>query len=165
MNDGSPTCEHEMTELRRRVNKAGGVTIIEQCLRCGGYVSAVKKTSVRHWWTLNKWDQALVDAWNCKLREYWAEKSKAFEEERERENEDWWRRYHEHINSEKWGQIRLRRLKKANFVCEGCGVRVASQVHHLTYKRLGDEMLFDLVAVCEACHEKIHGRPIGDCMA
>jgi hypothetical protein len=31
-----------------------------------------------------------------------------------------------------------------------------SHVHHLNYQRLGDEMLFDLVALCEGCHQKLH---------
>lgn len=29
---------------------------------------------------------------------------------------------------------------------------------HLTYKRLGDEMYFDLISLCWPCHNKIHGR-------
>ncbi len=32
----------------------------------------------------------------------------------------------------------------------------AEDVHHLTYARLYDEMLFDLIAVCRDCHERLH---------
>jgi hypothetical protein len=34
-------------------------------------------------------------------------------------------------------------------------------VHHLTYARLGRERPGDLLAVCEACHGALHGRPGG----
>ena len=40
-------------------------------------------------------------------------------------------------------------------MCEGCGVRRAAQVHHLTYEHVGDELLFELVAVCGQCHDRI----------
>jgi hypothetical protein len=49
-------------------------------------------------------------------------------------------------------------LARAHGLCEGCGERTATQVHHLSYKRVFDEMLFDLVAVCDACHDKLHAE-------
>jgi len=36
----------------------------------------------------------------------------------------------------------------------GC-VATATQAHHLTYKHLGHEPLFELIAVCWRCHERI----------
>lgn len=30
------------------------------------------------------------------------------------------------------------------------------EVHHLTYERVGYEMLFDLISVCDPCHEQLH---------
>jgi len=41
-------------------------------------------------------------------------------------------------------------------LCQGCRQRPATQVHHQTYRRVGREMLFDLVAVCDECHDAIH---------
>lgn len=40
-------------------------------------------------------------------------------------------------------------------------------VHHLTYERLGDELLEDVVIICRDCHSKIHGhrRPASDTSA
>ena len=34
----------------------------------------------------------------------------------------------------------------------------AEQVHHLTYERVGYEILDDLVSTCAACHEREHRR-------
>jgi 5-methylcytosine-specific restriction endonuclease McrA len=35
-------------------------------------------------------------------------------------------------------------------------VERAVEVHHLTYERLGEERLTDLVALCRSCHEREH---------
>jgi hypothetical protein len=34
---------------------------------------------------------------------------------------------------------------------------VRLDVHHNTYERYGDESIFDLVALCDRCHELFHG--------
>jgi hypothetical protein len=78
--------------------------------------------------------------------------------EREEQDARWWDRYHAHLRSEAWRDKRQRALLRAGGICEGCGARQAVDIHHLTYRRMGDECLFDLVAVCRECHEKCHGR-------
>jgi len=78
----------------------------------------------------------------------------------EEDDREWWRRYEAYLQTPQWQLRRRRVLERADFRCEGCRQAPATQVHHLTYKRLGHEMLFDLVAVCDACHEAIH-RPQG----
>jgi 5-methylcytosine-specific restriction endonuclease McrA len=44
-------------------------------------------------------------------------------------------------------------------VCEGCREQPASEVHHLTYEHVGEEFLWELEAVCDDCHSRVHGRP------
>jgi hypothetical protein len=34
---------------------------------------------------------------------------------------------------------------------------VRLDVHHNTYERYGDESTFDLVVLCDRCHELFHG--------
>jgi 5-methylcytosine-specific restriction endonuclease McrA len=41
-------------------------------------------------------------------------------------------------------------------MCEGCGDEKAQEVHHKTYKNVGDEFLFELVALCNTCHDRYH---------
>ena len=74
------------------------------------------------------------------------------------ESGTWWDRYDRYMQTPEWKERRQLVLKRANYVCEGCGKAKATEVHHLTYERLGKEMLFDLVAVCDECHRKIHPR-------
>lgn len=66
--------------------------------------------------------------------------------------------YSRYLASSEWRRKRDRAMKRAGKVCEMCGQRPPTQVHHIRYpKRLGDEPLTDLLAVCRQCHEKGHG--------
>lgn len=70
-----------------------------------------------------------------------------------------WKKQYKHPS---WKQKRLKILKRDGHVCTKCGDKDSIlHVHHLKYKRGGyiweveDE---DLITLCEACHEKEHGR-------
>jgi 5-methylcytosine-specific restriction endonuclease McrA len=76
--------------------------------------------------------------------------------EREIEKAAWWKWYNQYLLSPQWMEKRRLVFDRCRGLCEGCRNSKAVQVHHLTYVRVGDEMLFDLVAVCLDCHEKIH---------
>jgi 5-methylcytosine-specific restriction endonuclease McrA len=49
-------------------------------------------------------------------------------------------------------------LRRAGRRCQACGVRPATDVHHLTYAHLGAERAWELMALCVDCHRKAHGR-------
>ena len=38
------------------------------------------------------------------------------------------------------------------------GKAKAAQAHHVTYDHFGSEFLFELLAVCEPCHTRIHSK-------
>lgn len=63
--------------------------------------------------------------------------------------------YNSYLNSDKWRQKRAAVLRRAAGVCEGCGFAGAVEVHHKTYEHIFDEPLFDLVAICRKCHERV----------
>lgn len=63
--------------------------------------------------------------------------------------------YPDYIKSSEWENIRNRKLKSTNFLCEMC-CGIATQVHHIHYKTLGRESNKDLKSVCGACHMDIH---------
>jgi len=65
------------------------------------------------------------------------------------------KKYRNHISSERWREIRLEKLKSVDYRCERCG-DMAVQVHHKTYKSLGDESLDELEALCKDCHDEKH---------
>jgi len=75
-------------------------------------------------------------------------------------------RYYEYINSSKWQEKRkefysskINKLfsLKGEWKCTCClKPGIPLDLHHRTYKRLGNEKLMDFMAVCRACHNAIH---------
>jgi 5-methylcytosine-specific restriction endonuclease McrA len=64
-----------------------------------------------------------------------------------------------YLRTDAWDQKRRAVLRRANYCCEGCGIDNRKlHVHHLTYAHKGNEFLFELVAVCEVCHERCHAQ-------
>jgi len=66
--------------------------------------------------------------------------------------------YHEYIVSDAWKATRKRYWSsKMSKKCYVCGEKSGSlELHHRTYKNLGNERLMDLVPVHRECHELIH---------
>ena len=65
--------------------------------------------------------------------------------------------YQVYLKSDEWKAKRRKILKMADYKCRRCGAR-ATQVHHETYKRIYNEKLTDLTALCSDCHSKIHKK-------
>ena len=57
-----------------------------------------------------------------------------------------------------WRAKREHVLKHANYLCEVCRERPATEVHHVTYIRVFNELPTDLMAICRKCHAEIHDR-------
>ena len=70
--------------------------------------------------------------------------------------------YEKYIASTRWARKRRRKLREAEYRCRLCGVQESLEVHHLTYIRLGREMMADLMVLCRGCHQKHHdeGMPL-----
>jgi hypothetical protein len=64
--------------------------------------------------------------------------------------------YREYLHSREWQRRREQVQERAHYKCEGCGAEGPTHIHHKTYARVGYEFLFDLIAVCPACHQRIH---------
>lgn len=62
-----------------------------------------------------------------------------------------------YLTTPEWDRRRRAVLRRAGHTCEGCGaIGLALQVHHLSYKHVGAEFLWELVAVCDPCHDLVH---------
>ena len=71
----------------------------------------------------------------------------------------WWDWYSAYLRSPEWAAKRQRVLERDSFLCQYQNCRaIATEVHHLTYERVGEELLEDLLSVCGGCHTCIHGR-------
>jgi len=63
-----------------------------------------------------------------------------------------------YLASPEWRLKRKQVLDRCHYVCEGCGMQVACEVHHRTYRYWRDEPLYDLVGLCAGCHARVHGK-------
>jgi len=65
--------------------------------------------------------------------------------------------YWDYLDSNHWKNFRRTYLENLGlYRCEFCHAGAPLNLHHKTYKRLGNENLDDVVLVCESCHTAIH---------
>ena len=64
----------------------------------------------------------------------------------------------EYMSSVAWQLKREMVLARDKHSCRSCTSLDRLEVHHITYQRLGNEKLSDLVTVCRDCHQKIHDK-------
>jgi 5-methylcytosine-specific restriction endonuclease McrA len=75
---------------------------------------------------------------------------------RQAKGREWWAAYREYLASAEWQKRRLLVIERCGGICEGCGLQDAREVHHRTYEHVGDELLFELYALCGDCHKRVH---------
>lgn len=64
-----------------------------------------------------------------------------------------------YLQSNEWRATRSLAIERAGRRCADCGFTDDTKhldAHHLTYERLGHELLSDLIVVCRGCHSKRH---------
>jgi hypothetical protein len=136
--------KHELIFVQRF--KSNGYPLLnKQCLNCGEKDSKAYKIDKNNFHLLPKFDEDLL---NC----FYANQRNEYIEKIEIEKNVWFSNYSIYLNSEKWKNKRILVLKRDKFICKACENRTATEVHHLTYKHLFNEPLFDLVSICNACH-------------
>ncbi len=155
-------CDHAFHHIRYKENKVGQRSFWRQCHNCGKGLGQVPRRDI----AVSQVMQARpydTDREKERSRAILKEAQERYRTEYERATtpQGFWQRYDAYINSPRWRVVREKVMRRAGGVCEGCAEHPAEHVHHLTYDRLGAEMLFDLVAVCRACHGRIHKRSIG----
>jgi 5-methylcytosine-specific restriction endonuclease McrA len=151
-------CSCETTEIRRRTKRGGVVVYVRQCLQCGAQVgSEISKAhpDIVRLATCEPFDDDLVARVHLTRQ--------AVVEERQRQqveaDDAWWDTYNAYLRTAAWAERRAKVLKRDNYLCQACLSARATEAHHLTYKHVGREPLFELVAVCATCHhEWIHAK-------
>ena len=145
-------CEHTNKEIRFKLDSLSRKLFCYQCLDCGKKVNKGWLPRPEHARSYSPFNEEAAKK-RIAAEEY--ERKKLWYNEKRRQH----RQYEDYINnSPKWRRIRLRVLDRCNRLCECCLIEPASQVHHLNYNFLYDEVAWDLKGVCRKCHLKIHGR-------
>lgn len=158
-------CAHEHREVRYSVAANGVRQYREQCTACGD-LSQFLKHSDRRVMSMGvpvEVDFALTEAYRQMVRmeaqrritEENVRQMMARLQERDEEETRWWAEYNQYLQSGDWQARRRMVLERDGYLCQSCRMNKASQAHHLTYDHGFDAPLFDLIAVCVSCHERI----------
>jgi 5-methylcytosine-specific restriction endonuclease McrA len=162
----SRNCKHTNKRLVWATENAYGQTyqrpqVREQCLDCGWLLGEQKSRSLANADTPNA-DMGAAKRCIEERNRAWLrqaqERDRIYQEQRERENAAWRARYNEHLASEKWWRMRELIFERDGYTCRGCLSRSATQVHHTTYKHIGEEFAFELISICDVCHKRYHDK-------
>jgi hypothetical protein len=162
MTDG--TCPHARTQLWRLALSNGVEVCRPVCLDCDQILNAVSKHSVGEAYaslpraTYAEARERYDARWQQHWEQRWEAQRQQREAERRQERAAWFAQYNIYLRSPRWRSLRAKVLRRAAGVCEACLERRATQVHHKTYERVYAEVAFDLVAICDECHARLHHR-------
>jgi len=161
MPDSPYHCEHPTTELRQRTYSNGSTHYVDQCLRCGAQLQSYKHDSnevaqAKLRGVIPDYDEELRDKFTELASANYREQVACYREEREDADLTWWQWYNEYLKSPKWSVKRTAVLRRDQHICQGCRNRRAMHAHHLTYRHVGNEFLFELTSLCAICHARIH---------
>jgi hypothetical protein len=149
METGMMDCEHQ-DDLRVRTFTNGTRHFVRQCGVCGRSSIAISQK------TLTAVEMRDAPPFDETLQDRWWDAGRAERERlRHHEQEEKSAAYAEYLRSPEWRVLRGLVISRARR-CEGCGVEPPYEVHHLTYAHIGHEFLFELVALCSACHRRVH---------
>lgn len=141
-------CAHPATELRVHIASNAARHYCFQCTTCGEKVRTVKKHEI------NQAEPPLID--NSIAESFRRRRTDRREQLQHRRMELMRSLHNEYLRSDQWREKRSKVLSREQGVCQGCMDAQAKHVHHITYKRWGNELLIDLVGLCETCHARCH---------
>ena len=167
------TCNHATTAVRYKTSANNRRMWCRQCQECGERVGdwlAHSNPDVLALAEAVPFDEAFQEtnreARYVAQREALIERSVQWREvqnerlaaERAAKEAEWQVRYQTYLQSAEWRAKRALVMKRADYICEGCGLHPATDVHHLSYEHMGGEFLWELRAVCRPCHTRWHSK-------
>ena len=162
-------CRHPRQELRQRIDAIARPIYLYQCLDCGAAATSAIAANVAlaaaEGSKIKPFDEGLREkGWNEERRFYREQEAvrrkeahELFEQRQLKRQQE----YDAYLLTDAWRAKRAQALARDRGVCQGCFQRPATQVHHLTYAHLGDELLFELMSVCDDCHARVHANGAG----
>lgn len=61
-----------------------------------------------------------------------------------------------YMQSPEWKALKLATLQRDNNQCVTCNSKANLQLHHIAYKKLGEELPNHVCILCNSCHEELH---------
>lgn len=155
------SCENHNPIYVKFPHQNNSIHIRKQCMNCGKIDSQYyQKEALKDWENFPN-----ADLQHRKLRENIdytkiQEVFKRYEKKKIEVNkvENFNKFLEEHniyLQTEDWRKRRALVLKRDNYLCQSCLDKKATEVHHKSYRYWKNEPLFELVSVCNECHEQI----------
>ena len=150
--------------VAERTTAVGLSVIRKQCINCALRIGqAVKRPPDAD--ELPEFDDAKHDAYKAARKAALSTVDQKYVEIQLRrwkgkeDGDSYYRQAHSaYLESPAWKDRRRLVLERAQGLCEGCRKAGATEVHHLSYFHSGQELLFELVALCGDCHDRIHAK-------
>lgn len=140
------SCGWSESDLRRRVLGNGAVQLVYQCLNCGRSAgNPIAHSSVPNAHKLSSWDDRIAENYDERRAG-----------DRLGEREQWFAEHDAYLKTPEWREKRRLVMQRCAGLCEGCRSAPAEHVHHLSYDHWKNELLWELVGVCESCHHRAH---------
>jgi len=159
------TCEHCKTEMvfvsYLKSNKAKCFSM--QCMSCGFTTgNDFGSSGIPPGTKILEINEELRESFRKKQREEYDKKRASqineYLEKKEKDREEWFNLYNKYLDSQEWKNTRQKSLEHYNHICQGCFTETATEVHHLSYNHVGNELMFELVPLCFSCHVKAHEK-------
>lgn len=64
--------------------------------------------------------------------------------------------YQEYLQTPHWKEVSAQCRERYDNRCAICGSTEDLNVHHWTYEHLGEEKPWELICLCQSCHERAH---------
>lgn len=142
-------CENQVRRKLTMIN--GGIQAKNQCINCGKISQALKLEKGDE--NLEEIDKELPHQISRDIYTAYLKELKRLEIEEKTEAQA---SYHEYLTTDKWKKIKKKVLERDKYICQGCLVAEAVLVHHLTYSNIYNEFAFELVSLCQECHNRVH---------
>jgi len=155
-------------EYSYHYSEGGVLQLFNQCTECGkkrdkggslkhSTIDNFKEKVIRG--EIKKYDEDLFNKYDPSYTNYNKFCSILFYEQRNANRKEWFKEHNEYLQTDQWKAIRLKVLKRDNFLCQACLDAPATEVHHLTYNHWRFELMFELLSVCSNCHHnRIHTK-------
>lgn len=145
-------CEHEKREYRSWLTANKQWRIYEQCVDCG----KLFRRGISFSAILPRLPKQLppcdFEAARLFEQSYYGTSGRLAAHYNRYRKTSWWTQYSAYLRSAEWRARSQAAIAAANGVCTYCRERPAVQAHHISYARVGHELLEDLRAICIPCH-------------
>lgn len=139
-------CPHAVAREIAALKKSNGVfEYYPFCTGCGARLPALKHRSIS---LKTRTEAKDAKCGSTFMKQMYELQSRWFDHIRTHRKE----LYYRYLASPEWGAKRAAVLSRDGYTCQMCFRSRATQVHHLNYERVGDELLEDLVSVCRPEH-------------